>query len=417
MSPNPPHLDLGKRFIQLVGKGQVREMKQLLSGHPELLETRWDQRTALTEAVRWEGGNPCAKALIEAGADPNAARLDDPQFRPLRLALRSRHDLVPDLLRAGAVPQGLYPGKYRSDSVPDLVVAANNCPQHVGALIAAGADPNEHLEGDGSALGHLLHQLLKPAAHNPDPSSTIWDGVRALVEAGADLRGERKYHGPEWFCFWQLRFSNVDMPEDAPALFEALESRIDDPGVLYCEGQTFLHAIATQLRGAGRSERQMEAWKALLGRYGQEQVGAWLALAPGAKDTLQTAFCELIPHPSKGQDGEDYQELIDALEWAAAFSRAGADPNEANKQGRTLARALAHTWPWTVLLDERVRTRVGALGLRLDEATPRLDSAIDIFTASATRMGVRKPEEGEIQALILEAQSSAPACSRRSPRL
>lgn len=386
----------------------------MLAGHPELLETRWDGRTALTEAVRWDDGNPCAKALIEAGADPNAARLDDPQFRPLRLALRSRVDVVVDLLQAGATVKGVYPGKYRSDSVPDLVLAATCCPQHIGALLAAGADPNECLESDGSALGHLLGQILKTPA-SPISRAAQWEGVRALVHAGATLRTAAKYHGPEWFRFWQLRFSNIPLPNDAPELFDQLQARMDDPGMRF-NGQTFLHAIARELKYTGRGSRQIQAWEGMLDYYGRERVRDWLALDADTPEVMQTAFAELVPDFPRDAP-LDCKGLLDALAWAQAFAHLGANPNETNRQGRTLARVVAYNWPWTVLLDDAVRDRVGALGLDVDGSLPGQASAIELFAAGAARLGVRGPEQGEIQALVLDAQSPAAAQKRRPHRL
>ena len=412
--------ELDRRFLKLAAQRKGAQLRKMLAAYPHLLETRWDQRTALTEALRWDGGNPCARLLLEAGADPNASRLDDPQWRPLRMALRNDPALVPELLARGAKPQGVFAGRYHSDSIPDLVVAAHCCPQHIGPLIAAGADPNAYCPGDHSALGYLLGQIHRGNAKDKSVAAQ-WGAVRTLVDAGATLQSSSQFHGPDMFYFWKLRFSNIDLPDDGEAIFSTLQSRIDMPGLRH-QGQTFAHTIAQELRVQGRGERQQRAWQGLLESYGKEQVGQWLALAPDAPNTAQNAFAELVPKPPEDKTDPyawtvGVDRLCDALEWADEFQRAGANPNEANGQGRSMARVIALNWPWTVLREERVREGIRRLGLDLHRATPEASSAADIFANSAQRVASVQPEPGELDALLLNTTCIPNSQQRARARL
>jgi len=128
--------------------------------------------TALTAACEWGGHIEVAKYLISKGADLEA-RADSDGFTPLVAASYQGHtDLVKFLIACGADIHVDHGAPLEWAALFDQFGTVN-------ALLDAGANPDEKLGHDNTAL-------ISAASERPNERVAI---IKALLDAGSDVNG------------------------------------------------------------------------------------------------------------------------------------------------------------------------------------------------------------------------------------
>ncbi len=138
--------------------GRLEVVERLLADDPGLA-TAWseDGFTALHFAAFFGGGGPVARALIQAGADPNARSRNEMTVMPLHSAAAGGHDdVVAELLAAGGDANARQRGGY----TPLQAAAENGHGPMVERLLAAGADP-----AAANDKGQTAADLARGAGH------------------------------------------------------------------------------------------------------------------------------------------------------------------------------------------------------------------------------------------------------------
>ena len=157
------------------------------AGGPTLLHSVAQEYGSVIKALIEAGAKPAVsvaliKALIEVGADPNA-RVDENGFTPLHEA--ALHNSNPSVIKA-LIEGGADPGACNKEGFPPLHLAAgfNSNPAVTTALIEGGADPNA-AGAAGTSRDTPLHTA---ATNNSNPAVIV-----ALIEGGADPGARNKY--------------------------------------------------------------------------------------------------------------------------------------------------------------------------------------------------------------------------------
>ncbi len=134
------------------------------------------------------------KALLDAGADPNAR--DDAGMTPLHFVLN--RDSAPDLVRVLLKVGGDLDARREDGSTPlHDAMACSRSPDVVKALVKAGADLNAQDADGWTPLHHA-------SAFSESP-----DGVRVLLEAGADVDARDREGGTPLHTVGYSRSSGV----------------------------------------------------------------------------------------------------------------------------------------------------------------------------------------------------------------
>ncbi|KAG2492690.1 hypothetical protein HYH03_009104 [Edaphochlamys debaryana] len=174
-----PQQEAAAALLTAAKGGDVAEVRALLAGGASTkhtADTLWGD-TALHLAAE-KGHTAVVGALLEAGADLEAARSFD-QARPLQLAAeRGRADVIRVLLKAGAWLDA--PNKYSTQ--PLRLAARGGHLEAFQVLVEAGAKLDVDVPEGG-------WQLLHSAAAGGDPAVT-----QAVLQAGADVNA-RNEHG------------------------------------------------------------------------------------------------------------------------------------------------------------------------------------------------------------------------------
>jgi ankyrin repeat protein len=149
--------------------GLIDVLERLLAADPGLA-TAWsdDGFTALHFAAFFGGGADVARALLRAGADPDARSRNEMSVAPLNSAAAGGHDdVVEALLAAGADPNV----RQRHGWVPLHAAAENGDEAMVERLLAAGARTSESTDDGRTPL-----DLARAAGH---------DGIARRLGGGA----------------------------------------------------------------------------------------------------------------------------------------------------------------------------------------------------------------------------------------
>jgi ankyrin repeat protein len=195
---------VSEAFFAAVRSGDVDALRALLDGDPGLASAREDGVSALLVSLYHRQDGVRAE-LLAAGAEIGpleAAALGDPArldpyargadgFTALHLAaFFGGGEIVRALLAAGADPDADADNPLRVRPLHSAVASRDR--ESVTALLEAGADPNVRQQGGFTPLHGAAHagdaEMVKLLlAHGADPALTTVDGkdARALAEGGA----------------------------------------------------------------------------------------------------------------------------------------------------------------------------------------------------------------------------------------
>jgi ankyrin repeat protein len=144
--------------------GDVERLSEVLAADPSLASSRsGDGFTALHFAA-FLGTEACARALLDAGADPAARATGTMDVQPLHSAAAARNVGVARLLLAAGAPVDAT----QTGAFTALHEAANNGDEpFVDLLLAAGADPGRTTDG-----GQTASDLASASGH-PDLAARL----------------------------------------------------------------------------------------------------------------------------------------------------------------------------------------------------------------------------------------------------
>jgi hypothetical protein len=150
-----------------------------LAPKANLKETAIDGASVLTVALRASASPEILRALLAAGADPNAEQLE----RPLTAALLTSRNSGVEPLRV-LLESGANPNLRDSFGQPlwFLATGAGVPPDALPLLLEKGADLN--------ALDSQRHNALFPAVNSQN-----WGAARLLIERGIDWKSYRDLRG------------------------------------------------------------------------------------------------------------------------------------------------------------------------------------------------------------------------------
>lgn len=168
MTAIPNHDPVAVALIQAIRAGDLDALSALLAEHPGLAEARLEDRrgsrTPLHVATDWPGyfpnGPEVVRALLAAGADPDADSENPFGVRPLHAAAAAGdHDSARALLEAGADPNVRQQGGY----TPLHSAAHSGDVELVRLLLVHGADPalvtDDGQDGRALATGAAVDAL------------------------------------------------------------------------------------------------------------------------------------------------------------------------------------------------------------------------------------------------------------------
>jgi uncharacterized protein len=123
--------------LEAAALGRLDALRTHLEGDPDALSARTQEGFTPLHLAAFFGGGAAVRALLAAGAPPDADADNPPGVRPLHSAAAAGdHDAVRALLEAGATPDVRQEGGY----TPLLQAAHADDPEMTGLLLRHGAD-------------------------------------------------------------------------------------------------------------------------------------------------------------------------------------------------------------------------------------------------------------------------------------
>ena len=322
-----------QKFFRAIASGRLKTVENLLRLDGSLLESRNKRgESPLWLALSAGYRQGIAQILLDAGANP-FAKPSGARGTCLSLALANDPDVAPTLLRKGLPVTERCPvlasiHAYQEQS-SDLDAACLHSPEHVPALLAAGALPNATPQAwTSSPLAKLLTRLLERQDWENDALAAL-----ALIQAGADPQACRPPKTPAWSMMWRLAAHPVQkMPgwADCHATFTHREPDFNRRW----QGCSLLHEVAWSAATHRWEPAQLKALlQDLKDRHGPDAMRVWLKLTPCSSNNRSWGVVAV------GFDASPSLEHAIAL--AKVWCDWGADPNEAGKPGAAVHAAAA----------------------------------------------------------------------------
>jgi ankyrin repeat protein len=287
------------------------------------------------EKADWPG----VRALLEKGADVNAAQADG--MTALHwAAYHDEADAANTLLAAGAKATAAN----RYGVTPLSLACTNGNGELVGILLKAGADPNAALKGGETAL------MTASRTGRVGP-------VKALLDAGAKV--DAKERNGQTALMWAAAEGHAEVIEllikagadpkgrlrsgFTPMLFAAREGRVEAVKALLKAGVDPNEATQPDRRGGGTTPRAGTSALILAVENGHFELALALVKAGADPNDQRAGFTPLhtltwVRKPNRGDDPDGAPPptgsgSVGSLEFAKLLVKAGADVNAKLQKG------------------------------------------------------------------------------------